>query len=253
MKTHIATFILIIACAFFPALEEAKGEHELTDYDRRVIDFAKKHGHYTDHPGYPEGHQYWRDLVWFHNAGDKVIPGLMYLLENEYKGQWNKMRDVISTLGNRHRKDRSDLLRHIRKNLPQFVEEVNTHNGGYIYTSLRCLSQHGDASDIPLMEKFAKIGNEIEKLHTRQDIQKLKDRLAKEKELSKIRDNRGNRLESADADNKIGSSPVPSNASKPASTAEADETPLWRKWPIMLAVLFVLSAVLVWLKAKSRA
>ncbi len=252
MKTHITTLILMLVCSFFTALEAAREKHELTDYDRRVIAFYMEHGHYTDHPGYPEEHQYWKDLKWFYAQKEKVRPALMYLLEHEYKGQWEKMSNTMNGLETRPG-NKNDLVNYIRRSLPQFVDNREKEAGRYLNKSIRLLSKYGDSSDLPLLEKFLNIEGIIEQFHVKENIQKLKDRLAKEKELSKIRDNRGNRLESADADNKIGSSPVPSNASKPALTAEADETSLWNKWPIMLAVLFVLSAVLVWLKAKSRA
>jgi len=111
----------------------------------------------------------------------------MYLLDHEYMGQWNQMRDVMSGLGNRRNEDQSDLVEHIRRNLPQFVESMEKGNEGYVYTSLGYLSQYGDASDISLMEKFAEIGGEIERLHTRQDIRKLKDRLTREQELKEGR------------------------------------------------------------------
>ncbi len=187
MKIYFVTLGLLMVSASFSILKAAEDRRELTDYDHKVIEQFKKYGHMSGGVGYPEDHQYWKDLKWFHDQGDKVRPGLMYLLDHEYMGQWNQMRDVMSGLGKRRNEDQSDLVEHIRRNLPQFVESMEKGNEGYVYTSLGYLSQYGDASDISLMEKFAEIGGEIERLHTRQDIRKLKDRLTREQELKEGR------------------------------------------------------------------
>lgn len=139
----------MLMCTFCSALEAAKEKHELSSYDHKVIEHYKKYGHMSGGVGYPEGHQYWKDLKWFHNQGDKVISGLMYLLEHEYRGQWDKMNDVMSGLGNPHREDRSDLIEHIRKNLPQLVGNEERKKHRYKHNSIDLLVQYGDASDLP--------------------------------------------------------------------------------------------------------
>ena len=144
-----------------------------------------EHGHYTDHPGYPEEHQYWKDLKWFYAQKEKVRPALMYLLEHEYKEQWEKMSNTMNGLETRPG-NKNDLVNYIRRSLPQFVDNREKEAGRYLNKSIRLLSKYGDSSDLPLLEKFLNIEGIIEQFHVKENIQKLKDRLAKEKELSKI-------------------------------------------------------------------
>lgn len=222
--------------ASFSVLKAAEDKRELTDYDYKVIEQFKKYGHMSGGVGYPENHQYWKDLKWFHDQGDKVRPGLMYLLEHEYKGQWNQMRDVMSGLGNRRDEDQSDLVEHVRRNLPQFVDKVKNDNRGYVYKSLRYLSEYGDASDIPLMEKFAEIGGEIERLHTRQDIRKLKDRLTREKELKEMDTKKKRDYEVSDEARKRG----PTKSQEKPSVEKKESAYQWMY--ILATVVFSLAA-----------
>jgi hypothetical protein len=242
----------MLVCSFFTALEAAREKHELTDYDRRVIAFYMEHGHYTDHPGYPEEHQYWKDLKWFYAQKEKVRPALMYLLEHEYKGQWEKMSNTMNGLETRPG-NKNDLVNYIRRSLPQFVDNREKEAGRYLNKSIRLLSKYGDSSDLPLLEKFLNIEGVIEQFHVKENIQKLKDRLAKEKEISEIRDNRSKRPKPADEINKL-DKPSPERASsKSATTTATSQTPLWSKWPIIVVIVLVLSAIFIWLKSKSRA
>lgn len=253
MKMHFATLILIVVCVFCSALGAAKDENELTNYDHKVIEQFKKYGHMSGGVGYPEGHQYWEDLKWFYAQKEKVRPALMYLLEHEYKGQWEKMSDVMNGLGNREQEDQSDLVAHIRKNLPKLIDNEDRQKNRYKHKSIRFIVEYGDASDLPLLEKFLNVEGELPKFHVKKNIQKLKDRLARGEALKNARDNRGKRPQPVDVDNQFSNHSPKRDSSKPAPVAAVGEISLWSKWPIMLAVIFVLGGIFIWLKAKSRA
>lgn len=152
----------------------------LSEYDKKIISFIKKEGHSMDAPTYPEGHQYWKDLKWYRAQGRQVRPALIYLLEYDYAGDWPKMHDVMNGL-TYISGDQSDLVTHIRKQLPKLINIKDETSLGYIQESIEILAKHGDVHDLSLMGKFQDVDDKIVKFKINQSIQKLSERLEQEK------------------------------------------------------------------------
>ena len=246
MNTLYKMFLMLcfIFCLDIGIAQEAT---PLCGYDQKIIAFYREHGHYTDHPGYPENHKYWEELRWFRAQGIKVRPGLVYLLENEYKGQWEKMSDVMSGLSQASG-DKSDLVGHIRKNLPDLIGNEERQKDGYVHKSIRFLAQYGNATDLPLLEKFLNVEGELPQFHIRKSIQKLKTRLAKEKEHSKIWD--GDRKPPSKKSGQV-VTVVLGKSSIPTQTASAEETKIRSKWPVVLAIILAVVVLMFRIKLKS--
>ena len=245
MNTSLKIIFACLMCSFGIVSAENR---VLKSYDQKVVDFYKEHGHYTDHPGYPEGHQYWKDLAWFREQGDKVRLGLMYLLEHEYKNQWEKMSDVMCGLSHASG-DKSDLIEHIRKNLPNLIGDEEGEKHGYKHTSIRFLAQYGNATDIPLLEKFLDAEGILPQAHVKASIKKLKNRLAKEKEISVIHPNRSRRHSENSAQ---ATAKVPEKSSGPAQTGTVEKTKTWYKCSVILAVIFSLGGLAIWIQKRGR-
>jgi hypothetical protein len=149
MKT-IFTLMLLSIIASYPAAELP----HLSDLDRQVMAMFNEHGHYSEPPGYPKGDPDWDRLQWYRDLGDKVRPGLMYLLTVDYKGDYHKMTNAINGLRTAPG-DPSELLIYVRANLPGMSEgEDADGKQGYIQSCLGVLGESGTPDDMELIRIF---------------------------------------------------------------------------------------------------
>lgn len=100
----------------------------------------------------------------------------------------------------------------------------------------------------PLLGEFLNVEGELPKFHVKESIKKLKGRLAKEKEISEVRSNRSKRLSKNSAQ---ATTTVPGKPSISTQIALVEKATVWKRWPIILAVILAVAGLIFWIKSKS--
>jgi len=265
--------ILLLSCLVLAAHHDNDTQHRVNEarykdlledpFNKRFISIFFHPG--ANHGGYIFTDEEKKEITWSQNQEIKAFPVLLEILKREPNPNkddsgdiWNSLvfkKSVLTWVRVFSEGDSRPFVEEIRRQLPEWLDRqivIHDSHTGFIRAALDLLAREGDESDITLIESFLEDANSNNKHNAKKSLKKLKDRLAKEKETSEIRNHRKKRRDPIDADNKINNSSVSSNSSEPASTTEIGGESLWSKWLIMLTVFLVLSGVFIWLKAKSR-
>ena len=143
----------------------------------RVFEFIREDGHYVDIPLYPKHHPYWQNLQWFRDQGDAVRPALMYLLTEEYRGNYSKMSDMVSTLANAPG-DQTKVLDFVRSELAEQPEARPDDYSLFLSCAMSALSAHGDRNDLILIQGFESDDDVLVRLSAERHARNLAKRLA---------------------------------------------------------------------------
>jgi hypothetical protein len=207
----------------------------------RVLESFREHGHYVDAPGYPKDHPYWKELQWYRDQGAAVRPALMYLLTDEYRGDYGRMSDVVMALKTAPG-DQTQLLDFLRSEL---AEQPDPRSDDYyllVNAALPVFSTYGNRSDLNLIRQYEADDDVRVRVNVKRHIEKLEERLA-EKSNNPLRQRR---TSEGKANETEPGSKAPSEG-VPASTADGAEGAglNWALWSagcvlvVAIAVLFV--------------
>lgn len=207
-KSIARSACIALTLVFQPALF-AEGEPPNDPISLRVIEFTREHGHYVDAPGYPKDHPYWEDLQWYRGQGAAVRPALMYLLTDEYRGDYGKMSDIVITLKNAPG-DQTKLLDFLRSEL---AEQPDPRSDDYyllVNAALPVFSAYGNRSDLKLIRQYQADDDVRVRVNVKRHIEKLEERLA-EKSNNPLRQRR--------------TSEGKANGTEPGSKAPSEDVP----------------------------
>ncbi|MCH7227852.1 hypothetical protein [Haloferula sp. A504] len=172
-----AAFLAVLV-VFQPALF-AEGDPPSDPISARVLESFREHGHYVDAPGYPKDHPYWKELQWYRDQGAAVRPALMYLLTDEYRGDYGKMSDVVMALKTAPG-DQTKLLDFLRSEL---AEQPDPRSDDYyllVNAALPVFSAYGNRSDLNLIRQYQADDDVRVRVNVKRHIEKLEERLAEQ-------------------------------------------------------------------------
>lgn len=145
----------------------------------RVLESFREHGHYVDAPGYPTDHPYWDELQWYRDQGAAVRPALMYLLTDEYRGDYGRMSDVVMALKTAPG-DQTKLLDFLRSELAQQPEPRPDNYYMLVNSALPVFSTYGNREDLDLIRQYEADDDVRLRVNVGRHIEKLEERLANE-------------------------------------------------------------------------
>jgi hypothetical protein len=143
----------------------------------RVLESFREHGHYVDAPGYPKDHPYWEDLQWYRDQGAAVRPALMYLLTDEYRGDYGRMSDVVMALKTAPG-DQTQLLEFLRSELAEQPEPRPDDYYLLVNAALPVFSTYGNREHLDLIRQYEADGDVRVRVNVRRHVGKLEERLA---------------------------------------------------------------------------
>jgi len=187
---------------------------------------------------YPKDHPYWEDLQWYRDQGAAVRPALMYLLTDEYRGDYGKMSDIVITLKNAPG-DQMKLLDFLRSEL---AEQPKPRPDDYyllVNAALPVFSAYGNRVDLELIRQYEADDDVRVRVNVRRQMEKLEKRLAA-KSIDPVRRPRGTEGHENETE-PGGEVPTPE---VPASTADGTESgglnwALWSAGCVLVVALVV--------------
>jgi len=90
----------IILFTFFIFLSLLLAAQNLNDYDQKIVDFIEEYGFLEEKPTFPEDHEYWNLLRWFHDQGEKKRPAYIFLFKEKYAGDYGRLVVIVNSLTN---------------------------------------------------------------------------------------------------------------------------------------------------------
>ncbi len=218
--------LLFITFLFFASIPLEAGEIRLSDLDREIIEFFETE--HFDAPDYPDLESLHNKLRWYWGLGQKARPALMYLLTEKYDGNLENMKRAIDALSAMDG-DRSDVLNHVRTNLPGMIDSEEIYEkSNYINSCLGALGRHGSPEDMDLIRTFLDYQDYIVKTMAENQLIHIQQRIdAGEFDEPKTRREPGSGA--LDENNEKPSESVSGadDDEKPAKNEESDSTTGW--------------------------
>lgn len=239
--------IFILLLFFFSALTLRAEEVRLTELDEKVIEVFDEYGHGWEPVRYPKEHPYWKELQWYRDQGDKVRPGLMYLLTETYKGDFTKMSKVVAGLETTPG-DPSDVLNYTRIHLPVMLDTEQAYGkSGYIQSCLHVLSKFGGPEDMRLINLFLDYHDVTVRSTAMTQAKNLQDRIdAGEFEKPKVRRKPLSNASIANHEEKSGTPRSPNHE----NISSQNSAPMYG-W-ILVTLILLAVALIGWRKISAR-
>ncbi len=240
-KDLTARFSWITAALICLSIHFTWGEPPSDPVSSRVLQFTREHGHYVDAPGYPKDHTYWEDLQWYRAQGAAVRPALMYLLTDEYRGDYGKMSDIVTALRSAPG-DQTELLEFLRSELAQQPEPRPDNYYMLVNSALPVFSAYGNRGDLDLIRQYEADDDVRVRVNVGRHIENLEERLSNEGS-NPVREPRASDRQENDAE---AGSKVPSGGVPAFKLDDAEGGGLnWALWSagcvlvVAIAVFFV--------------
>jgi hypothetical protein len=173
-RSACIAIVVVLSPAFL-----AGGEPPNDPVSLRTIEFIRVHGHYMDGVRFPKDHPYWKELQWYRDQGAAVRPALMYLLTDEYRDNYGKMADVVSSLEYAPG-DQTKLLDFLRTELAKRPEPRPDRYNLFLVCGFSALSTHGNQHDLTMIQGFRADGDLRVRLSADRHSKNLETRLTEQ-------------------------------------------------------------------------